>query len=250
VKTRVETGSAPELDALRATATRLRAETDANVAHRDVEAAAGGLARWMGVNDRGDLRTSGAPPAKDPVPPLAALLARVDSNPGVRRERASAAAARARASSERAQARPIIVLGVGADAFDPTLPATNYRAMLSVDVPILDARGAFADREMARAGVASARAHTVRADAVAELTASYRRYQAARSLHRSLTRAVVPAAAKAASAAEEAYAVGRVALVDVLDAEKALIDSRVEASRARAAESEAWADVVHALGDG
>jgi outer membrane protein, heavy metal efflux system len=248
VKARVEAGTAPQMDALRARATRLRAEADAQASLSEVDARAAELARYMGVDGQARLRTKGAPGVREPAPPLASLLARVESAPALRRERADLGAAHARAQRERALARPGAFLGLGADMFDPTLPATNYRAELSVEVPLFNQRGAYVDRELAQAGVARARLGTTRAESVAELTSAYRRYQAATARKKSLGASVVPAAQEAASASEDAYTLGRAALVEVIDAERALIDARVSSLLAQAQQAEAWADVLHALG--
>jgi outer membrane protein TolC len=59
---------------------------------------------------------------------------------------------------------------------------------------------------------------------------------------------VVPSAEKAARATEEAYTMGRSALVAVLDAERARVDAGLGLLEARAGRAEAWIDVELALG--
>jgi outer membrane protein, heavy metal efflux system len=250
VSQRVEVGSAPEIDALRVHAERLRADADVLEAGARVAAAGSELGRWIGLADGNTLRTRGAPVLPDAAPPLGSMLARLDTGAPVRREKSEAHAAELRARRERALVRPAMALDVGADLFDPTVvnEVPNYRAQLTLDVPLFNQRGPSIDREEALGEVARARARAVRAQAAAELTAAYRIFDAATARQRTLAEAVVPAATAAAKANEEAYALGRASLVAVLDAERALVDARVSALEAQAARAVAWADVQHAVG--
>jgi cobalt-zinc-cadmium efflux system outer membrane protein len=254
---RVQVGSAPELDALRVHAEKVRADADVLEATARMNAAASELGRWMGLSDGGGLRADGlAPP--DTVPPLAALLGRLDASAPVRREQSDVRASAARVSHERALVRPGLALDVGLDAFDTSLlqqgaprdavPPINYRAQLTVDVPLFNQRGAYVERERALGDVARARVQAARVQAAAELTAAYRTLEAATAQQRTFAESVVPAAQGAARATEEAYALGRAQLVAVLDAERVLVDARVAALQAQAARADAWADVEHALG--
>ncbi|MDP9002379.1 MAG: TolC family protein, partial [Myxococcota bacterium] len=242
--------AAPQLEALRVHAEKLRADADVLDATAQVSAAASDLGRWMNVADGGSLRTSGPPTPPDAVPPLEALLARLEASPPVRREQSDVRAAAARADRERALVRPNLILDLGVDALDPTLaPGTvNYRAQLSIEVPILNRRGAYIERELAFGDVARARLRAAHALGTAELTAAYRTLEAATARQRTLADAVVPAAQAAAKATEEAYTLGRAPLVAVLDAERALVDTRVSALQAQASRATAWADVEHAVG--
>ncbi len=255
---RVQVGSAPELDAMRIHAEKLRSDAEVLEARAQVTAAGSDLGRWMGITDGGGLRAAGNVGAPDAAPPLAALVARLDDNVGVRRERSDVRASEARVARERALVRPNLALDLGVDAYDPTLlppnapqgatPPVNYRAQLTVDVPIFNQRGAYIERERAQGDVARARVQSARVLASAELTAAYRTFEAATARERTLTDSVVPASQSAARATEEAYTLGRAQLIAVLDAERALVDARVTALEAQAARASAWADVEHALG--
>jgi cobalt-zinc-cadmium efflux system outer membrane protein len=247
---RVEIGSAPQIDALRVHAEKLRAVADVLEATGQVGAAASELARWMGVADGGSLRTSKEPTVPDTAPALDTLLLRIDASAPVRRELSDVRAAEARANRERALVRPMMTLDLGFDAFDPTLPqgATNYRALLAVDVPIFHQRGGYIERERSLGDVARARVRAARAFSSAELTGAYRTFEAATARQRTLADEVVPAVRAAAKAMEEAYALGRAPLVAVLDAERAMVDTRLSALQAQAVRANAWADVEHAVG--
>lgn len=253
---RVQVGSAPELDALRAHAEKLRADDDFVQAAAEIAASGSELGRWMGSADGRSVRVTGDLELPEVTPPLAPLLAQLDGNVAVQREQSDVRAARARADREGAFVRPSFGLELGADLWDPTLlppgatgmPPTNYRAAVTVDLPLFNQRGPNIEREKALGDVARARVQSARVQAASELTAAYRTFEAASLRQRTLANSLVPAARAAAEATEEAYTLGRAQLVAVLDAERALVDAEVAALQAQAVRASAWADVTHALG--
>jgi cobalt-zinc-cadmium efflux system outer membrane protein len=255
VTQRVQVGSAPQLDALRVHAEKVRADADAVDSSAQVLVAGTALGRWMGEGDGAGLRTQGAPPVPEDVPTLSALLARLGTGARIRREQADVRAAEARASRERAFVRPSMTVDLGADFGDETLcngpcssPPVNYRAQLSLEVPVWNFRGPYVDRELRLGDVARARLQAAHVQGTAELSAAYHAFEAATEVSRSLQGSVLPAALGAAGATEEAYGLGRAQLLAVLDAERALIEARVNAIEAQAAQAAAWVDVEHALG--
>jgi outer membrane protein TolC len=246
---RVEVGAAPQVEGLRVRAERLRADADAQEAAQLVAAAGSDLGRWIGVVDGAGLRALGDPEVPAEPPAFTALAARVDANPAIRREELDARAAEARANRERALVRPGLTLDIGMDAYDPTLPATNYRAQLGIEVPLFNQRGAFIERERRNADAARARTAAERTRRAADLVAAYRTFEAISSRTKALSDGVVPAADAAAVATEESYTLGHAPLVAVLDAEKARIDAKLALLEARAARAEAWIEVERAIGE-
>lgn len=249
VRSRVEVGSSPELEGLRAHAERLRADLDARSAQAAVDAAAANLAVWIGLGFGVPVRVQGDPIVPDRVPDLNELSTHVAQTPSVQRALAELQAAEARAASERAQLRPLMTLDLGADFADPTLPGlTNYHAQLGVEVPLFNQRGPLIEREERRAEVARAQARAEQARLSAELIADYRTFSALTEQASTLAAEVLPAAASAAEATEESYTLGRAPLVAVLDAERARIDAEVALVESQGARANAWLDIEHALG--
>jgi outer membrane protein TolC len=241
-------GAAPKVEGLRVRAERLRAEADAQEAAQRVAGAASELGRWIGVPDGGELRAAGEAQVPNDAPPLPTLAARVDTSPAVRRENADARAAEARADRERALVRPAMTLDLGVDALDPTLPTTNYRAQLGIEVPLFHQRGYQIERELASANAARARSAAERARTISDLVVAYRVFEATTARMRILADGVVPAAEAAAVGAEESYSLGYAPLVTVLDAERARIDATISLLEARAARALAWIEIEHTLG--
>ena len=249
VEGRVELGSAPELEGLRAHAERLRADVDARAAADLVEAASAELAIWIGVGFDDPVRVSGDPEVPRDVPKLSELWPRVGKNPSVQRAAAEARASEARASSERAQVRPLMTLDLGADFDDPTLPGlNNYRAQLGFEVPLLNQRGPLIEREEQKAVAARSQFQAERIRLSSELIVAYRTFGALTQQAQTLAFGVLPAAAAAARATEESYALGRAPLVSVLDAERARIDAELTLIESQGARANAWIDVERALG--
>ena len=245
---RVELGSAPQLDGLRAHSERLRADMDAQTARAQVDAAAAELAVWIGATYDTPLRVSGDPEMPAAAPQLTDLWQRTASNPSVQRANAEAAASQARASNERAQVRPLMSLDLGADLYDPTTPATNYRAQLGVEVPVFNQRGPLIEREERRSVAARWQARAEQARLGSALVFAYRTYVAASQRMQALSEGVLPAAVAAARATEESYSLGRAPLVAVLDAERARIETELSFVESRGAQADAWLEVEHTLG--
>jgi len=246
---RVQVGAAPELEGVRVRAQRLRAKADALEAEQLVGAAAVELGRWIGERTALELRTNGDPEVPAEAPPLAQLLAQVGANPVVRREEAEARAAEARVDRERALVRPGLALEVGADVNDPSLPATNYRALLGIELPLFNQRGPFIDREERAARAARVRSEFERSNAGNDLAIAYRTFQAVSARSTALAGGVVPAAETAAKATRESYQLGRATLEGLLDAERTRIDAKLTLLEAYAARANAWIDIEHALGE-
>ncbi len=246
VSSRVELGASPNVDRLRTKAERLRAEADAHQAEALVDAAASQLAFYLGSEQL--IRADGEYAVPADAPALSGLSARIAASPPVRRENSDARAADARVDRERALVRPTPVIEVGADLGDPTLPATNYRGSLAIDVPLFSWRGAQIDRERAAAASARARAATELARGRAALTAAYYTFLAADGRVKTLRDDVLVAAEAAAVATQESYELGRAQLVAVLDASRARLDTRIALVDAIATRALAWVDIERAVG--
>ena len=246
VASRVELGAAPEVDGLRTRAERLRAEADAREADELVDAAASQLGFYLGTTE--PVRADGEYDVPAEVPALFALSSKIDTTPLVRRETSDARAAEARVDREKALARPTPVLELGTDIGDPTLPATNYRATLAIDVPLLSMRGPQIERERAFAAAARSRASVEVARGRAGLTSAYHTFAAADARAKTLRTGVLIAAEAAARATEESYALGRAQLVAVLDASRTRLDTRLTLAEAIATRAQAWIEIEHLLG--
>ena len=245
---RVELGSAPELDGLRAHAERLRAEMAARSANALVDAAAAELAVWVGTSINEPLRASGDPEVPARLPELGQLSQISAQTPSIQRALAEASAGEARAASERAQVRPAMILDLGAELYDPTQSGVNYKAALAVEVPLFNQRGPLIEREVRSALAARAQARAEQARVSSALLVAYRTFSALTQQVEALSSGVLPAAIAAARATEESYVLGRAPLVAVLDAERARIDTELTLVESQGARANVWIDLQRALG--
>jgi cobalt-zinc-cadmium efflux system outer membrane protein len=243
---RVDAGSAPELDRLRAHAERIRAEADAQDADAHVDAAGFELGRWVGLVDA--LHTRGDPDVPSATPTLETLRGGVADNPLLDREHRDALAALKRADHEKALARPLIVLSAGIGAFDPTIPAPDFHASIGLELPIISWRQPMVDRERASAIAADARREAERIRFATEVATAHRLLMAAAARASTLETAVVPAAEATAVASRDAYTLGHSPLIVVLDAERARVDSRLQLVLAKADRASAWIEIQHITG--
>lgn len=227
---KVEAGKEPLLQARRAEVTRATADIAVEKATRDAESALHGLAVLMGVP-----RVALAPGrtwfdeiGPMPPPPLPSdPLQRLAANPDFLKLEAAIAQQRANVAVQRANAVPDVTLQGYARRFEDGRE-TAFVAGASIPLP-------FNDRN--QAGIARARAELLRAEAEAErgrlalgasLTTAERRTALAWRSAQTLRRSAVPTAEQAARLALGGFTEGKFTFLDVLDAQRALSEARVQ----------------------
>jgi outer membrane protein TolC len=243
---RVDVGASPEVDGMRTRAERMRSAADAAEAATLVDAAASQLAYFLATTT--SLRARGEYDVPAEPPPFAELAARLHGSPSVRRENADARAADARAARESARIRPTPLVEVGMDIGDPTLPTTNYRGQIGFELPVLSLRGPYIEREHALARAARMRAASALARGESDLATAYYTFLGAGARVKTLRESVLTAAESAARATEESYTLGRAQLVTVLDAVRALLETRITLAEAAATRAAAWIEIERILG--
>jgi cobalt-zinc-cadmium efflux system outer membrane protein len=253
---RFAAGSTARLDVVRTGADRARARAEALAAGSMVAAASARLAAWLGPGDanadantrEGPLRAVGAPdvgalPAEETA--LERLLAR---HPALDRDRAAAAASAARVRFEQRQRWPIVSAQLAVAEGDPTLPGTDVIGGVTFDAPVLSLRRGAIARAQAEEALARTTTDIDARRLGAQLGDAYQQARAATLRAQALETEVLPALEEARRMTEEAYRDGRVDLLRVLEAQRALYDGRVATVEARAAVERALADVERALG--
>lgn len=237
----VDAGREAELRALQAAAERdaARAERDAALAARDgaflrLSTLAGTDVVYDGVSESLLNR------------PLATTVSEVAETPAIAAARADREAAAARVRVESRKAVPDITVSAGVRRFSGD-DATALVGGVSVPLPLFDRnRGA---TQAARAELTAAEARLRQAEL--EASASLR---AAQSQARSAAARVAAATAGEAAAAEAyrlarlGYEAGRVPLLELTNARRALAEARVRALDARLAQVRAEADIARLSG--
>ncbi len=246
---RFDAGLGPRVDVVRTRAGSARAQADLAAAQADVHAAALRLAVWLGRED-GEPSAAGEPGYPSALPDLGALQRwQAQQHPALQRDRARVRAAEAHVRSEQRAAWPIVDAQVGVNQFDPSLPGgPDVIGGLSFELPLLNQRGGAIARARSERRLAEAEAVADGAELRAELRAAYHEAQGAAAQLAALRDQVVPALLEARQMSEESYRSGRMDLLRLLEAQRALIESQLAEAEAAAAFGRALAELERTTG--
>ena len=222
---RVEVGEAPAVGRSRAAVPAAMASIERDKASRAVEAADARLAAtWGGLAPTfsalaGDLETIAEPPS------AAALTESIAEHPEVARWALEIAGRQAEVEQARAEAIPDLTASLGYRWFNDTDDGA-FVAGLSIPLPIADDRRAAVLAR--RFGVASSRerGRAVRLRLGAALASNYARLADAYHEAVALRDRAVPPADRAYRDTKQAFERGVVGFLDVLDAERTLVNLR------------------------
>jgi len=251
---RFDAGSSPRLDVVRATADRVRAESDAESARALVAAAGARLSVWVGVDPISPPVVEGGPGVPAELPALQRLLSDAAAHPVLARDEAQHAAAGRRVDLERRLRFPIVSAELAVAQGDPTLvdargiQHTDVIGGAAFELPILNARGGAIAHAQAQGALAEATRASDAAHLRADLIESFRRTEAAAARAHALGQRVVPAIEEARGMTEEGYRAGRADLIRVLEAQRAVVDARIAELEAISAWARAFADLERAGG--
>jgi cobalt-zinc-cadmium efflux system outer membrane protein len=248
---RVDTGKASPLEATRARVAQSSLQIEAIGAARELAAARIRLASLWG-GDPAALVIA-APSAIDvpAAPPLAGLEARLATAPDMRRALAGLAHRGALLRVEQSRRLPDVTLIVGTQRESSNEgPTAPRRAVLGVSVPLpLFNRNSGAVLE-SRRRVDKARdeldAERVRLRAA--LAQAHGQLTAASEEAALIRKEVVPGAEQAFQAASRGYELGKFGLIDVLDAQRTLVQSRHQYLKAVLESYRALADIERLVG--
>jgi outer membrane protein, heavy metal efflux system len=253
---RYAAGSAPRVDQVRTGADRARAHAEAEAARTAVPGAAARVALWLARHGdaddgaRADIpwRAAGDPTLGPPPDEAAALSQLAARHPALERDRAQIAAARAHVRAEQRARWPLVSALVSVAQGDPTLTGTDFSAGLSFEAPVLSLRSGAIARARATESLAEASTNVETRQLGALLDDAYHQVEGAALKARALSGEVLPALDEALRMTEEAYRDGRVDLLRVLEAQRAVLEARLARVAASAAWQRAIADVERSIG--
>lgn len=222
---RVEAGDAPAVEQSRAAVPVAMARIERERSLRRLESVRVRLALTWGSHEPGFAAVRGELERVEPLPPIAALAALITENPDVARHTVEIASRQAEAELARAEAVPDLTAGVGLRWFNGT-DDTALVAGVSMPLPVFDRRQG--DILAARFGVASARnrQRAIELRLTAALSAAYARLVNARAEVVALREQALPPAEAAYRDIQRAFDQGNLGFLDVLDAERTLMDLR------------------------
>ncbi|MCE9576621.1 MAG: TolC family protein, partial [Deltaproteobacteria bacterium] len=245
---RRDAGDGADADVVAAQAAKARADAEAATAADEVRATSAELAGALGWDPAIALHADGGVPAIAEVAPIDAMRPRLTAHPDARAGHARIEAADAAIRGARRSRWPALALDVEIDAFDDTLPGTDARIGVSLELPLFGRGGAQVAAARAARVARTAEARAIDATLGARLEIAHRRWTAATRRARSMRDDVLPIEEKAAALAQAAYREGARDLTTVLEAERALLAVRAEVVDAAVAAALAETEVELAAG--
>jgi outer membrane protein TolC len=244
---RFEAGDAPRSEVIVAKAEAARVRADAAAETLGVAAASAALAGELGWDPSQPLTAAGGIPAGR-VPPLASLRGRAISHPDVRVAAANMALETAHIREAEKARYPKLSLSLEADIDDPTLPGNDFKAALSLELPLGGKTSAAVRAAELKRRAAELEREARRQALEGGIVAAYLRWQAAANKALAYDGEVLPAQREAAELARTAYREGQGSLISVLQAERSLIDAENQLIDAREDAASARVDLEQAVG--
>ena len=243
---RFKTGGAAQLEVEQSDLARQRAERERIDRQADAAATAAELAALLGEREAA-LEADGAPPIAD-LPPLEALLARVQAHPEVETLRRQQAASLARAQEERTSLRPLPTVSLLAERLSTGTQGFGLRAGLAFEVPILSWNGGKIREQEEGAHLAEVQARGAAQRLEGLVRAARTRGAAAVERAAFYRGPFIESAARVLEMAQAGYKIGRTSLVSVLQAQTELASARSRSIDAALEAQRALADLEEAIG--
>lgn len=240
---RASAGDASRADVLTAETSALHARAEATSAADGIGVASAELAALLSWDPEAPLHAEGGLP--EPEVPRAVPATQ---HPDARAAAARVATERAHVDKAYRARFPALSLDLEADIDDPTLPGTDLRGGLVLEIPLLGHGGDAQHAAELQLRAAELDETAVKKTVQGRLVAVSRRARATAARARTLSRDVVPAQRETASLMQTSYREGQARLLDVLAANRALADAELEAIDALAEAARAAADLEQASG--
>ncbi|WP_027866259.1 TolC family protein [Massilia alkalitolerans] len=224
---RVAAGRVSPVELSRATVAESTARLDLSQADGELRIAHGLLAAYWGQAQPGNLAL--IEPADDlgAIPSLDVLRTRLAGSPQLQRARLQVEREEAQVSVDRAQRMPDITLVVGRQK-DEEMGRSQTVLGVSVPLPLFNRNQGNLQASLARADKARAESDAQRLRLDQALSSTYQRAQLAREQVRTMRQEILPEAQRVFDAAVIGFEAGKFNFLDVLDAQRTLLQSRAQ----------------------
>jgi cobalt-zinc-cadmium efflux system outer membrane protein len=227
VSARVAAGKVSPLEKTKAEVGRSLEQITLQSAERELDAARSSLAASWGSTTAAFERAEGAFETISRVPAFAVLSALILQNPDLERWVVEIESRKAGVELEEANRWPDLTISGGATRFEEGTGSEHaFSAGISIPLPlfdrntggVLEANALLAKAEAARRA-ALARVHV-------DLTGSYAGLSSSHAAANALRDSILPGARRVFDSASEGYRTGKLGFLDVLDAQRTLLDAR------------------------
>jgi cobalt-zinc-cadmium efflux system outer membrane protein len=222
---RVAAGKVSPVDATRARVDAANAQLEIADARAELGSARQALAALWGDAEPGFADVAGAPADVPSRPSTPELLRELDTSPSLAASRLEADARQAQVDVERSKAVPDVVLSVGARR-DNELGLTQAVVGVTIPLPVFDRNQGAAYEASRRADKARDEVEAARVRLRAELSQASARLSNARASLAVLRDTVLPAARQAYDASVTGFEAGKFGFLDVIDAQRGLLQAR------------------------
>ncbi|MDY0745995.1 TolC family protein [Paucibacter sp. R3-3] len=246
VSKRVAAGKVSPVEATRARVDVANARLERDEAAAELQNARVRLATVMGEDapDFDAVRGETAAPLR---PALPELMAQLESSPQLRVGRLEAERRRALIEVERSKAQPDLTLSLGGKR-DAAAGRSQAVIGFSIPLPLFDRNQGAILEASRRAAKADDELQAARLSLLAELQEASGRLSLARASLRTLEDAVLPAALEAYEAAGQGFDAGKFGFLEVIDAQRSLLQARSRALNTLAAAFQAAAAIDRITG--
>ncbi|EGF31143.1 Heavy metal RND efflux outer membrane protein, CzcC family [Oxalobacteraceae bacterium IMCC9480] len=192
-------------------------------------------------------RVDGALDILPPLPSLDALMQRLQHSPALARSRLEVMRRQALVQVERARQVPDITLSLGAKR-DEQLGRNQAIVGVSIPLPLFDRNQGNLLESLRRTDQARDALTARQVHSASELAQAHEQLDTARQQARLLQQQIVPGARSAYDAATTGFAFGKFSFLDVLDAQRTLLQARSQALQTLASAHRAAADIERLVG--
>jgi len=226
VRRRVDAGSSSRIELTRSEIEVSTAHLERNERLRSLEGARRRLAAAWGATTAEFDRVLGTLKIPSSIPSLEELRGQLDDNPDVVRWSIELARREALVDLESSRKVPDVTLGAGYRRLsEPDEDALV--AELSLPLPLFDRNQGNIQEARERVARTAHERRAVEVQVDAELSAAYAALSSARAENRTLDEIILPAAAEAFETLRSGYREGRFSHLEVIDAQRSLIATRV-----------------------
>jgi len=247
VARRAAAGKASPVEATRAQVDRAQVQLSAAEANAALERARFALASLIGEGEPLFDQVSGDVPTALPRPPLAELAAQLEGSPVLAAARLEVGRRRALAEVERTKSTPDVTLSLGTRR-DNELGRSQAVIGVSIPLPLFDRNQGAVREADRRADRAADEELDIRRRLLVDLQDASSRLAVANATLQTLQSAVLPAAQQAHEAASRGFEAGKFGVLDVLDAQRTLLQARSHYLDTLAAAHRAATDIDRVIG--
>lgn len=233
VAERVTAGKVAPVELTRAEVLLMQNVTNKRRAERDLALARLRLASTWGSDVDRFVDVTGALDPSFNVPSFDSLAARVDQSPYLARHRDELRFAEQSLAVEKAKAIPDLNIGVGMQHFNENgdVAAT---ASVGIAVPLFDRNQGSIESARLQIAKITSELSAAKAKFKSDLRAAYLELLGTREISQSIDERIIPAIDQAFGTVTELYRMGKIGLVDLIDAQQTFLQTRLEQVSTRA----------------